>query len=114
MTTEDMPDSIPVEDLVSELVAIDDDITQLQDRRKNIITQLQGLGPGKYEADDLTLTISRPPRRFDAKAFTQAFPPETFPSMYKTTTKVEPDRDQLAPAVVEKYSVSGDPRVVVK
>lgn len=88
----------------------------LDDRMKQIVSELRDLGPGRHEAGTCTVTVS-PSRRFDPDLARTvlASNPELLEACTEHVVSSAKAKQVLAPAVYESLMTpSGDPRVNVR
>lgn len=98
--------------LLTEHQNIQSQLAPLQARLEEIEKVLRHLEPGKYTNGMFDLTVS-PSKRFNKKQFTQDFPYEKNPHLYKQAAP-EVDVKQIPPTVKEQYSDEYDNRITIK
>lgn len=99
-------------DYLNELASLNAELEPLQARKAELEKYLRGLTPGKYTNGVFDLTVS-PSKRFNKKKFSEAFPFEKFPHLYKQPAP-EPDTRAIAPSVKNHFSDEYDARLTIK
>lgn len=101
--------------LVQQIAHIDEQIKHLQGQRDSLVAVIREMlpTPGKYQAGDLGVSIRPGARRLDAKRFTQAFPPETYPDLYKVAPDTTAARNELGANRLDEFYGAANQNTVV-
>lgn len=103
--------------LAAEYLELKAQAATIDDRIKEIVHELRGLGEGPHEADGITVTVGTQPHRFNPAlaATVLASNPELLAQCQETVISSAKAKRVLAPAVYLACSEpSGDPRVNVR
>lgn len=86
---------------------------KIADRKAELQTLFrEHLDLGPHLAGDAKVSIQRNVRR-DDKAFEAAYPFEQYPDYYKASIDTATIKRELAPAVLDRFQILGDNKVVV-
>lgn len=83
---------------------------ELETLKNDILTHWQ---PGEYETGTVTVKISEGARRLNERKFTQAFPPEEHPELYKPKPDMRTVKNRFAPIALTPYLTTGKSTVRV-
>lgn len=104
-----------LEQLAQRWAQIKDHINTLQEEEDEIKTKVSQLGVGTHPAGAWKIQVQAPRRTLNKKRFQEAFPVETFPSMYSRQLDTKAVKQQLAPATLEQYmDTASSPVVTLK
>lgn len=111
-----MPTNTRAQELVARLADIRDTIAVLTDQKTQLEEQLADtLGHGSHDVGDVKVTVRAGTRRFDAKKFEAAIPPDARPDLYKAAPDLAAVKRHYSPAELEQwYGEAGKASVIVK
>lgn len=103
-----------VEALIQERAQIKDQMQPLEDRLKDIAGALGALLPyGTRTFANTSVSVQRN-QRFDSEKFAANYPVEKYPACYKQTPEKIRVQALLGEQVVEQFTKTFDPKVVIK